>query len=69
LPEELYKIIGDSISTEFVKPIYSRVILPLKALVDGEFFNEYIKKGILAPYLRFPRSIFGNRYFELSENS
>ena len=27
------------------KPVYSRVILPLKALLEGEFFNEYIKKG------------------------
>ena len=26
-------------------PLYSRVILPLRALLDGEFFNEYIKKG------------------------
>lgn len=31
---------------DFPKPIYSRVILPLKALLEGEFFNEYIKKGI-----------------------
>jgi ribonuclease P/MRP protein subunit RPP40 len=31
-----------------VKPVYSRVILPLKALVEGEFFNEHIKKGNLA---------------------
>jgi ribonucleases P/MRP protein subunit RPP40 len=42
----LYEIIKDRISTEFVKPVYSRVILPLKALVEGDFFNEYIKKGI-----------------------
>jgi ribonuclease P/MRP protein subunit RPP40 len=28
-----------------VKPVYGHVILPLKALVEGEFFNEYIKKG------------------------
>jgi ribonuclease P/MRP protein subunit RPP40 len=26
-------------------PAYSKVILPLKALLEGEFFNEYIKKG------------------------
>ncbi|KAE9376771.1 ribonuclease P 40kDa subunit [Stipitochalara longipes BDJ] len=45
LPEELYEIIKANISSVFVKPVYSRVILPLKALVDGEFFNEYIKKG------------------------
>jgi ribonuclease P/MRP protein subunit RPP40 len=43
---ELYEIIKTNISTEFVNPVYSRVILPLKALVDGDFFNEYIKRGI-----------------------
>lgn len=29
-----------------VKTVYSRVILPLKALLEGEFFNEYIKRGM-----------------------
>jgi ribonuclease P/MRP protein subunit RPP40 len=43
----LYEIIKNNIQKEFVKPVYSRVILPLKALVEGDFFNEYIKKGIL----------------------
>ena len=46
LPEELYEIVKTKISSEFVNPVYSRVILPLKALVEGEFFNEYIKRGI-----------------------
>ncbi|KAH8802061.1 ribonuclease P 40kDa subunit-domain-containing protein [Hyaloscypha sp. PMI_1271] len=45
LPEELYEVIKNNIASEFVKPVYSRVILPLKALVEGEFFNEHIKKG------------------------
>ncbi len=26
-------------------PVYSRVILPLQALLEGEFFNQYIKRG------------------------
>jgi ribonuclease P/MRP protein subunit RPP40 len=42
---ELYEIIKTSVSPEFVNPVYSRVILPLRALVDGDFFNEYIKRG------------------------
>lgn len=34
-----------------MKPVYSRIILPLKALVEGEFFNEYIKRGMSTPCL------------------
>lgn len=34
---------------EISKPSYSRVILPLSALLEGEFFNEYIKRGKLIP--------------------
>ncbi|KAG4417357.1 hypothetical protein IFR04_009498 [Cadophora malorum] len=45
LPEELYEIIKKEFLTEVSKPSYSRVILPLGALLEGEFFNEYIKKG------------------------
>ncbi|PSS20126.1 hypothetical protein M430DRAFT_100089 [Amorphotheca resinae ATCC 22711] len=51
LPEELYEIIKKDFFNETTKPVYSRVILPLKALLEGEFFNEYIKKGILTLYL------------------
>jgi ribonuclease P/MRP protein subunit RPP40 len=45
LPEELYEIIKTDFFTERTKPVYRKVILPLKALLEGEFFNEYIKKG------------------------
>lgn len=45
LPEELYEIIKKDILVDLPSPSYSRVILPLKALLEGEFFNEYIKKG------------------------
>jgi ribonucleases P/MRP protein subunit RPP40 len=36
-----------------MRPVYSRVILALKALLEGEFFNEYIKKGKMKRFL-FP---------------
>lgn len=45
LPEEIYEIMKKEILDELPKPVYSRVIMPLKALVEGDFFNEYIKKG------------------------
>jgi ribonucleases P/MRP protein subunit RPP40 len=43
----VYEIIQKEILTaEDARPAYSRVILPLKALLEGDFFNEYIKKGM-----------------------
>ncbi|KAE8452386.1 hypothetical protein EG329_001086 [Mollisiaceae sp. DMI_Dod_QoI] len=45
LPQELYEIIKKNVLIGLPSPSYSRVILPLKALLEGEFFNEYIKKG------------------------
>lgn len=45
LPAEIYEIIEKDLELEHMKPVYSRIILPLKALVEGEFFNEYIKRG------------------------
>jgi ribonucleases P/MRP protein subunit RPP40 len=45
LPGELFEIIGKDVLKENATPAYSRVILPLSALLDGQFFNEYIKKG------------------------
>jgi ribonuclease P/MRP protein subunit RPP40 len=42
----VYEIIQKEVlPAEGAKPAYSRVILPLKALLEGDFFNEYIKKG------------------------
>ena len=28
-------------------PEYSRVVLPLSSLLEGKFFNEFIKRGML----------------------
>lgn len=46
LPGEIYEIMKREGFDDLPKPAYSRVILPLKALLEGEFFNEYIKKGV-----------------------
>ncbi|TAQ88516.1 hypothetical protein B7494_g3154 [Chlorociboria aeruginascens] len=45
LPEEIYQIIKNDVFADRMSPVYSRVILPLKELVEGDFFTEYIKKG------------------------
>lgn len=46
LPEELYNLIWAGVEKRADQIQYSRVIMPLSALLQGEFFNEYIKKGI-----------------------
>lgn len=45
MPEELYPTIEKCILSRDYAFNYSRVILPLKALLEEDFFNEYIKKG------------------------
>jgi len=45
LPEEIYQIIKIEFIAQRSNPKYSRVILPLGALLEGEFFNQYIKRG------------------------
>ena len=45
LPEELYEVLKEKLR---MHPAYSRVTMPLGALLEGEFFNEYIKKGIFS---------------------
>jgi ribonuclease P/MRP protein subunit RPP40 len=45
VPEELYEIIKSDFLTKVEAPVYSRVTLPLQALLEGDFFNEFIKRG------------------------
>lgn len=45
LPEALYSSIGDSLNTKLQKPQYARVFMSLASLLEGEFFNAYIKIG------------------------
>jgi ribonuclease P/MRP protein subunit RPP40 len=41
----LYEVIKSELSAKFPTPSFSRVILPLSVILEGEFFNEYVKKG------------------------
>ncbi|KAM0133267.1 hypothetical protein ACHAO1_006366 [Botrytis cinerea] len=47
LPKELYEIMKNKMDGILGEngPVYSRVMHPLSALLEGEFFTEYIKKG------------------------
>lgn len=72
LPQEIYEIIKKDLFDTSEKPIYSRVILPLKALLEGEFFNEYIKRGRRAQHSYFMDSKLtdGRKHFDaLRRNS
>ncbi|EEH45671.2 uncharacterized protein PADG_01821 [Paracoccidioides brasiliensis Pb18] len=45
LPKETYDAAWDSISNRIQTPQYAKVIMPLSALLEHEFFNTYIKIG------------------------
>jgi ribonuclease P/MRP protein subunit RPP40 len=45
LPCELYDLIWQRVQKRVMEIHYSKVIMPLSALLEGEFFNAYIKSG------------------------
>ncbi|KAL1988258.1 hypothetical protein VTN96DRAFT_233 [Rasamsonia emersonii] len=45
LPEEIYRAAWESIRSRIKKLQYARVFMPLSSLLEGEFFNTYIKTG------------------------
>ncbi|PGH27402.1 hypothetical protein AJ80_00880 [Polytolypa hystricis UAMH7299] len=45
LPEEIYSTSWDLIASKLEKSNYAKVIMPLSALLEHDFFNTYIKVG------------------------
>ncbi|EXJ58968.1 hypothetical protein A1O7_06399 [Cladophialophora yegresii CBS 114405] len=45
LPDDLHRIIWDSVMADTSRPKYAKVIMKLEDVLKGDFFNEYIKKG------------------------
>ncbi|OAX84970.1 hypothetical protein ACJ72_00650 [Emergomyces africanus] len=45
LPKEIYDSVWDTVSNQIRIPQYARVIMPLSALLEHDFFNSYIKIG------------------------
>lgn len=45
LPEELYGIVKKDVEAKVKAIQYFRVIMPLSELLEGDFFNSYIKSG------------------------
>jgi len=55
LPEELFQIVWEDLVSKVKRIQYAKVFLPLSALLEGDFFNIYIKTGtfyrIYLPYI------------------
>ena len=45
LPQELYDVAWKSLEAKLETFQYARVIMPLSALLEGDFFNQYVKAG------------------------
>jgi ribonuclease P/MRP protein subunit RPP40 len=45
LPEELYDIIWLDVDASMGGLDYAKVIMKLEDILQGDFFNEYIKRG------------------------
>ncbi|GAD99363.1 hypothetical protein AOR_1_694184 [Paecilomyces variotii No. 5] len=45
LPREIYNVIWESLDAKLQSLQYAKVILPLSSLLEGDFFNKYIKIG------------------------
>ena len=45
LPQELYDVIWKKVEAKISNVQYSRVIMSLSEILEGDFFNKYIKIG------------------------
>ena len=46
VPEEVYASVQSALESKLQKLRYGRVFMSLSSLLEGEFFNTYIKSGI-----------------------
>lgn len=46
MPTELYQSVYGRIDERAKKSSYAKVVMKLEELLEGEFFNEYIKRGM-----------------------
>lgn len=45
LPQECYELVLQKLVKEMAPPTFYRVVMTLGQVLDGAFFNEYIKTG------------------------
>lgn len=46
LPDECYELVKQKLVDERASPVFYRVVMTLGQILDGLFFNEYIKRGM-----------------------
>lgn len=52
LPSELQEMVLEQLQNKQAECLkYAKVIMSLKEMLEGDFFNEYIKKGIAVAQL------------------
>jgi ribonuclease P/MRP protein subunit RPP40 len=51
LPEEVFQIVWEALVSKTESIQYAKVFLPLSALLEGDFFNIYIKSGTFIAYI------------------
>ena len=49
MPEALHAIVWKEIEKKIARVRYARVMMPLLALLERDFFNTYIKRGDCFP--------------------
>ncbi|EGY16668.1 uncharacterized protein VDAG_07832 [Verticillium dahliae VdLs.17] len=51
VPEECYELVKRNLVEQRDAPVYQRVTMTLGQILDGAFFLEYMKKGLLTMYM------------------
>lgn len=61
LPEDLFQVVWEALVSKTESIQYAKVFLPLSALLEGDFFNIYIKSGtIYRIYLPYISNLFSD---------
>ena len=58
IPEELYSLVWHDVVAKVQDLQYERVIMSLSELLEGDFFNEYVKTGMSACLLLTKELLF-----------
>ncbi len=64
LPVELYNLMWKDVETRIADVRYSRVMMTLSDVLEGDFFNTYIKTGTIILFLssRNVSGVFSSRF-------
>ena len=49
MPDELYNLVWNKINNERKTLKYSKVLMKLQEVLEGDFFTEYVRKGLSRP--------------------